>query len=376
MSKKKLIIFTSSGGGGHTAATQALTSYLESTYEIITIDIFNDVFKLVIIPKKLTLTDGYNLLLKKRFILLINICEPIYRFGFSCLFSFNTGLVKKALMAHKPDCVISVVPIVNDAILAACQEMDISFFLIPTDFDPRHYLYGIKNPTYKKFFLARVIDDPKIDSYLYGTGIPRDQVLDTGFVIRADFFIPKDPTALKKKLRIPEKVPVIMILLGSAGSDNTYTIARELHKLNTPCHVLFCIGRYTAIHDKITALPLPDHITIQVIEFTQDIADLMAVSDMFVTKPGPNSMSEALQMDVPIVIATFGRTLLWEKFNIGYVTKHGFGKVADTVNDIYRTIKELLESPSRLKIIRERIAAREKKDIHKTIQEALAHILK
>lgn len=298
----------------------------------------------------------------------------IYRFGFICAQKLNRRLIKIKLLQLNVDCVISLIPLVNDAILHVCQELDIPFFLIPTDFDQRTYLYGIKNPTYKKFFIARVIDDAKADEYLHNAGIQPNQIIDTGFILRADFFEPKDPAALKKKLQIPEKTPVIMIMLGSTGSDNTYVIARELHKINIPCHVIFCIGRYKKIERKINALKLPDHITIQVIGFTQDISDLMATADIFVTKPGPNSISEALQMNVPIILATFERTLFWEKFNIGYVTKHTFGIVAHTIHDIYRTIKELLESPLELKKIKDHIKAREKKDIRKNIQDALAHI--
>ena len=113
-----------------------------------------------------------------------------------------------------------------------------------------------------------------------------------------------------------------------------------------------------------------------VIGFTQDIADLLATTDIFVTKPGPNSISEALQMNVPIIIATFGRTLSWEKFNITYITKHNYGIVAKTIHDVYRAIQDLLSSPSKLTAIKNNIKAREKKDIRHTIQAAMARILK
>lgn len=374
MKKKKIIIFTSAGGGGHTAATQALKSYLGDTYDIVVLDMFLDVIKFFIVPQKYSWTDAYNDALKKKQIVFINVLKFIARGVFRAIRPISIRLIIKAIKPHNPDCLISLIPLTNDATLAAAEQLNIPFFLVPTDFDPRAYFYGIKNPTYEKFYIARVIDDPQIDKYLYGTGIRRDKVINTGFVIRADFFQSKDPVALKKKLGVPEKVPVVMIMLGSAGSDNTYTIARELHKVNMPCHVIFCTGRYSKIGNKIKALNLPSHITMQVIGFTQDISDLMATADIFVTKPGPNSISEALQMNVPLIVATFGRTLSWEKFNINYVKKHTFGVVANTVNDIYRAIKLLLESPKMLKNIKDHIQARQRTDLNKTIPEALAHI--
>jgi processive 1,2-diacylglycerol beta-glucosyltransferase len=374
--KKKIIIFTSAGGGGHTAATQALISYLGDKYEIIVLDMFLDVIKFIIIPQRYSFTDVYNDALKKGQIIFINTLKFIARGVFRAIRPLSVRLIVKAIKAHNADCLISLIPLTNDATLAAAEQLNIPFFLIPTDFDQRAYLYGIKNSTYEKFYIARVIDDPKIDSYLYSTGIKPDKVINTGFVIRADFFAPKDPAALKKKLHIPEKVPVILIMLGSTGSDNTYTIARELHKINIRCHVIFCTGRYTRIRRKIGTLKLPPHITTHVLGFTKDISDLMATADIFVTKPGPNSISEALQMNVPLIVATFGRTLSWEKFNITYVTKHSFGAVADTINELYRALKQLLESPRALNKIQERIQARKRVDLSKTIPEALDYILK
>jgi len=374
--KKKIIIFTSSGGGGHTAATQALIAYLGSTYDIIYRDMFVDVLKLYIIPKKYTCNDLYNDALKRGHILFINILKYMCRFIFILIHPLNVWLIKRAIAPHNPDALISVIPLSNKATLAVAKELNIPFFLIPTDFDPRAYFYEIKKATYEKFYIARVIDDPKIDAYIYATGIRRSNVLNTGFIIRPEFFTPKDPIELKKKFHIPEKVPVVMIMLGAAGSVNMYKIARELHKLNMPCHFIFCAGRHSGILSKINSLKLPSYVSLTVLGFTQEIAELLSTADIYVTKPGPNSISEALQMNVPMIIATFGRILSWEKYNVNYVVQQSYGVRADSVHDIYREIKHLLESPKELASLREHLQIRKRENLQNNLLDALAHIMR
>lgn len=376
MNKKKIVIFTVAAGGGHTAATQALTEYLGQTYEIIPLDFITDVLHLYIIPKRYSFNDVYNFMLKKNWILFLNIAKFIVYAFFTLINPITVYLIRKKITSISPDCIISVIPHGNKATLTIAQALNIPFFIIPTDYDPRNYFYGIHNAFYDKFYIARVIDDSKIESYIHKTGIRRDNILETGFILRSEFFTPKDRHALKAKFNIPPHVPVIMVMLGAAGSDNSYKIARELHKLNMPCHFIFCAGRDESARKKISELRLPSHITMTVLGFTKEISDLLATADIFVTKPGPNSVAEGVQMKVPLVLATFGRTLSWETFDVDYVIKNSYGVKADTVHDIYRDLQQLLESPHTLNNIKHHLEMREKVDLKKNLLDALAHILK
>src|SRR5579872_3628263 len=111
MKKKKIVIFTVASGGGHTAATQALTEYLGSTYEIIPIDFITEVLHLYIIPKYYSLNDVYNFLLKKNWITFVNISKGIVWAFFKMIKPLAARLIKKAILRHSPDCIISVMPL-------------------------------------------------------------------------------------------------------------------------------------------------------------------------------------------------------------------------------------------------------------------------
>jgi processive 1,2-diacylglycerol beta-glucosyltransferase len=341
------------------------------------LDMFTDVMNLYLLPGKYSCNDIYNYALIKGHIRILNVMKTIVHYFFIVIKPFNAWLIKKTIVPHKPDCLISIVPLSNAATLAVAQELNIPFFLIPVDLDPRTFLCGIKNPSYDKFYIADVVQHPKIHAYIADAGIKKDRIIHTGFVVRPDFLEPKDPVALKKKFNIPENVPVIMIMLGSTGSDHAYTLAQQLfNNIHTQCHIIFCVGRQKEMEEKIKSLKHPSHISVQVIGFTREISNLLATADIYVTKPGSNSFAEALQMNIPMIIARFGKTLKWEQFNVHYLTSHKMGMVADGEEAIQKSITYLLDNPDELKSMKDIMKARKKFDLDNNINNALADIMR
>jgi UDP:flavonoid glycosyltransferase YjiC (YdhE family) len=72
--------------------------------------------------------------------------------------------------------------------------------------------------------------------------------------------------------------------------------------------------------------------------FTDRISDLMAVSDVIITKPGPGTINEAIAMKVPILLDNTDITLFWERANVDFVLKYGVGQKIKKI----RQVKDLL----------------------------------
>lgn len=375
MNKKKIVIFTVAAGGGHTAATQALTEYLGSAYEIVSMDFITDVLPLYIGSKQYSFNQAYNFLLRKNCISFLNFGETLVWTFFKMIKPLSAFLIQKAIAPYKPDCIISVEPLGNNATLLAARKLNIPFFIIPVDFDPRTFLYDIKKVTYGKFFVAQVMNNPKIHQCILNTGVKEDRIIHTGFIIRPEFLEPKDPQAIKKALNIPENIPIVMIMLGSTGSDKAYKIAEQLHKIRARCHIIFCLGRSSDMAEEIKALRYPSNLSIQTFGFTKEISNLLAVADIYVTKPGSNSVAEALRMNVPMIIARFGKNLKWEQFNTYYLPLSDLGMIAEGADGIQRAISDLLNNSERLKRMKANLKAREQANIKQNLLDALARIL-
>ena len=83
----------------------------------------------------------------------------------------------------------------------------------------------------------------------------------------------------------------------------------------------------------------------QVEGFTTNVAHYMALSDFFIGKPGPGSISEALQFDLPVILERNNRTMPQERYNADWVREHRAGIVLESFREIssaaHRMIRDL-----------------------------------
>jgi 1,2-diacylglycerol 3-beta-galactosyltransferase len=70
----------------------------------------------------------------------------------------------------------------------------------------------------------------------------------------------------------------------------------------------------------------------------------MALSDFFIGKPGPGSISEALQFHLPVIVECNAKTLPQERYNAEWLTEKGFGIVVPNFREIAPTVQGLLQS--------------------------------
>ena len=82
----------------------------------------------------------------------------------------------------------------------------------------------------------------------------------------------------------------------------------------------------------------------------------MALSDFFIGKPGPGSISEALQFHLPVIVECNGRTLPQERFNAQWVNEKRVGIVLKGFRHITEGVDQLLE-PATFAELRKNAAA-------------------
>jgi 1,2-diacylglycerol 3-beta-galactosyltransferase len=62
-----------------------------------------------------------------------------------------------------------------------------------------------------------------------------------------------------------------------------------------------------------------------VVGFTREVPRFLRLTDFFIGKPGPGSISEALAMGKPVIVETNSWTLPQERYNAEWVTEKGVG---------------------------------------------------
>ena len=369
---KKILIFNSHGGGGHISATKALELYLCQKYIVKPALIFADVLGLV----GSTGENLYNFFIRHKWYRAIHAMSFFGKWYFWLIQKRNRRLIREYLEQEQPDLVISVTPFINGDILSATRSLGLPFILVPTDLDPKTFLHGVaENADYQKFYCTRAFDGKASNTVFYNAGIVKSRLIDTGFVLRPDFFESKSIPALKKEYGIRVDKPVLLLLMGAKGSIETYEFSKELAHITSPAHILICLGKNETLRSKIDGVIFPPHITKTVIGYTDRVSDLIALADIFITKSGSVSFCEGIYLHTPMILDGTSSVLKWEYVNHSFGTKYGFCQIVKNKKKLAGMVDALLSKPAELERMKKALTSIEKKEAGREIEKLIESVL-
>jgi UDP-N-acetylglucosamine:LPS N-acetylglucosamine transferase len=159
-------------------------------------------------------------------------------------------------------------------------------------------------------------------------------------ILRPMFYDPitLDRAAERLRLGLDPELPTGLVLFGGEGSNAMFEIAK---RVTVRAQFIFICGRNEKLAERLRRLPtkFPKHVE----GFTSEIPYYMHLSDFFVGKPGPGSISEALAMQLPVVLERNAWTLPQERFNTEWVRENQVGVVLRSFRDIDGGLRQLLE---------------------------------
>jgi 1,2-diacylglycerol 3-beta-galactosyltransferase len=141
-----------------------------------------------------------------------------------------------------------------------------------------------------------------------------------------------------RRLGLDPARPTGLVLFGGHGSKAMLGIARRLG--DTTQLILVC-GHNKKLADQLRALP--SRAPRLVVGFASDIPRYMQLADFFIGKPGPGSISEAVQQGLPVIVVDNAWTMPQERYNARWVTEHHVGIVHRSFRTIDRAVDELLQ---------------------------------
>ncbi|MDF2234819.1 glycosyltransferase [Albimonas sp. CAU 1670] len=121
-----------------------------------------------------------------------------------------------------------------------------------------------------------------------------------GLLVRPEVAEAARRPARREALGLAPARPVVTVLYGAHGSDRMVDLAQEMRRVPHEAQVVFLCGWNEAVAERLRALDAP--FPRQVIGFTDRVPDYLSVSDLFIGKPGPGSVSEALALGAPLLL--------------------------------------------------------------------------
>jgi UDP-N-acetylglucosamine:LPS N-acetylglucosamine transferase len=330
-------------GGGHRAAAVALEMAIREQYrdwQVRLVNLFEildpqDIFRRTTGVKP---EDYYNVRLARGWTLglaqELRVLQMLIRLSHQSLVS----QLRRHWRATRPDLIVSMVPNFNRAMYQASMMAgrQVPFATLLTDLAdfPPHFWIEANQAQHFICGTARAASQAR------AAVLSEASVHETsGMILHPSFYrdFKLERRAEMRKLQLDPDRPTGMVMFGGHGSRAMRGISKRLDDVQL---ILAC-GHNAALAEQLrnTRASAPR----LVVGFTAQISYYMQLSDFFIGKPGPGSVSEAVQQGLPVIVVRNAWTMPQERYNTEWVQENALGVVLDSFKTIRAGVAQLAQ---------------------------------
>jgi len=345
-------------GGGHRSAAEALRLVMKEQggwdVRLVNLQELLDSLDLVRKLTGLRMQDLYNFILKKGWTLGTAQGLRLLHMLIRVLHVKQVRLLERIWRDSKPDLAVSLVPHFNRALGESLRRArpGTPFVTILTDLADYPPHFWIERQ--EQFFIC---GSDRAVAQARAAGIRAELVFQaSGMILRPHFYQPLafDRVVERQRLGLDPDLPTGLVLFGGQGSAAMLEIAERLDAAHLDLQLIFICGRNEKLANALRRRNA--RLRSYVEGFTKEVPFYMSISDFFIGKPGPGSVSEALAMRLPVIIERNARTLPQERYNVNWILEKQVGLAVRGPRGIPTAVKRLLE-PGNLERYRARAAA-------------------
>lgn len=346
----KVLITYASAGAGHRRAAEAVYDYLKSNRKDLELELM-DILPQAVWLLRFCYNSGYRFLVH----------YAVWLWGF---FFWLTEFSLTRRLSRKASCLINYFLCRRFVRYLKKENFD---FVISTHFLNSELAANLKLKNKIQSKLITIITDFGVHPfwisegtflYVAASGITKHRLLRMGIEEQMvkEFGIPSAPGFLKiqdreqlaGKLGIEAGKFTVLVMTGSFGVGPLEEIAESLC---ADTQVLVVCGRNKTLLKRLEKKKLSN---VLVFGFINNAEELMAVSDVIITKPGGSSIAELLNMGLsPVFIAAIPGQ---ERENIKVLAAYQVGCAANNIKQIKGFVLDLKNNPQKLASLQNNIA--------------------
>ena len=326
MKSLELVFFDA--GGGHRSAANALSEVARLEGRDWNVQLMNlqELLDEMDVFRKLTgirLQDIYNLMLQKGWTLGSPQLLPLMHGVIKLLHGQQVAMLEKYWRGKNLDLLVSVIPNFNRALFQGLAKAlpgvpMVTILTDMADYPPSFWIE--KQPQYL------ICGTEKARQQALAMGHSPDRVfLTSGMILNPKYYQPVEVDRSRDlaALGLDPKRPTALMMFGGEGSAKMLDIARLLNSSKLDLQVIAICGKNDKLRARLQAMPrrIPMHIE----GFTREVPRYMRLSDFFIGKPGPGSISEAVAMGLPVIVECNAWTLPQERYNATWVEERKVG---------------------------------------------------
>lgn len=241
----------------------------------------------------------------------------------------------------RPELVVSLVPNFSRALWQSLRNVapEVPYVTILTDFAdyPPHFWMERQ----EQYFICgteRAVEQAREMGHAAGRVFRV-----SGMILNPSFYEPceLDRSAERKGLGLEPERATGLVMFGGAGSKVMLSIAERLERAELPVQLILICGRNEKLAERLRGRRF--RMPVYVEGFTREVPRYMHVSDFFIGKPGPGSLAEAVQKELPVIVERNAFTLPQERYNCEWILEKEVGLVLKSFRRIADAVRTLVE---------------------------------
>jgi processive 1,2-diacylglycerol beta-glucosyltransferase len=319
-----ILILSASYGGGHNQVARALTQALQihaPGIKIITVD-YSD----LLVPLFSRLTQfGYTQSLRHfpvGYALYYQATGKISPDSFWQKSLNRMGYTELIMLVNRlrPKVIISTFPLPAGVLskMKSTGHLNVPNVTVITDLSVHSQWIHPNTDLY-------LVGSDEVASGLIARGISPERIVVTGIPILPAFQKKYDPLKIRREFGLRPNTKIVLFMGGSEGIFGTTNFHDLLQYIQTPVEAIAITGSNQELYEKLKTVNL-HYPEIKICSYVENIAGLMEVADVLVTKAGGISVSEALAKGLPMII--YKPSPGQEEANASYLRQHRAAIVA------------------------------------------------
>jgi 1,2-diacylglycerol 3-beta-galactosyltransferase len=343
---RKLTIVFHHAGGGHRSTADALSHVLTTQTHPWEVSLLNlqELLAPLDVARRATglnIEGTYNLILRKGW---TRFTPQLLVLLQGAIRAAHPWVVKilRSYWSHNPtDLVVSVIPHFNRALAESLigngtKTPFVTLLTDLADYPPRFWI----EPN-SEFI---IVGSERARQQALAMGHSAERIFQTSGMILKPRFYQKtavDRASERKRLGLDPDCPTGIVLFGGHGSQVMVDIAKRLDQSRAEVQLILICGHNHKLAAELKSLKARKPMLVE--GFTTNVEHYMALADFFIGKPGPGSLSEALQLHLPVIVECNAKTLPQERYNAEWVTEKGYGIVLKSFRNVAPAVERLLE---------------------------------
>ena len=216
------------------------------------------------------------------------------------------------------------------------------------------------------------IPDTPLSVFYECPSISDDQIVSSGIPVRQIFYEHRSKKEAKLAFGIPQNHLHLLMMCGSMGCGPMKKLARAFSKhLKNNMDLTIVCGTNHSLQKELLK-KYKDHDRIHIQGYVENMSLLMDSADLYLTKPGGISVTEAAVKNLPMVFidAVAG----CEEYNKIYFIKKRAAKTGKTIHEITDICMSLLENPRMLEKMSKNLQAVASVNASQVIFNSMRHL--